>query len=78
MVTDVERLLREGADEIRSLRRQNEILAAKVETVELMAVFLHARPPEHRGIGMSEDVAWKMTREADKLAQEASRESGGS
>ena len=67
-MTDTEHLLRQGAEEIQSLRRQNEILAAKVETVELLATFLHARPAEHRGIGMSEDVAWKMLRQANEIA----------
>lgn len=67
-MTDTEHLLRQGAEEIQSLRRQNEILAAKVETVELLATFLHARLPEHRGVSMGEDVAWKMLRQADEIA----------
>lgn len=75
-MTDIEHLLRQAAEEINSLRRHNELLAARVETVELLASFLHARPPEQRGVAMGEDVAWKMLREADAMKQAKRRTAG--
>jgi hypothetical protein len=65
-------LLNDARDEIISLRRENEILRAKVDTMELLAGFLHAQLPV-RNIGMTEDVAWKLQKEIDKInAKEAS------
>lgn len=59
-------LLIDAREEIVSLRRRNEILSAKVETMELLAGFLHAQVTS-RAVGMAEDVAWKLQKEIDKL-----------
>lgn len=63
---EMARLLRGAEEEIRLLRRVNEVLEAKVQTMELFATVLHTRPAE-RGGGMAEDIAWKLGRAAEAL-----------
>lgn len=53
--------LLQAVSEIRELRRRNEILTAKVEVMDLFALVLHTSPA-FRGMGMSEDIAWKIER----------------
>lgn len=65
-------LLFEAKEEVVTLRRQNELLRARVDTMDLLAGFLHAQIPS-RSVGMAEDVAWKLQKEIDSLkANEAS------
>jgi hypothetical protein len=52
-------LLRKAVLEIRELRRTNEVLQAKVDTMQLMSQMLHARAPEH-GMMYKEDVVWEI------------------
>jgi hypothetical protein len=60
-------LLKRASAEIRSLRRQNEILEAQMGVVEVFAAALGLKR-ENRGMGI--DVAWELEREADKLPPE--------
>jgi hypothetical protein len=53
-------------EEIRSLRRQNEILRAKVEVMDLFALTLNTTP-NYRSTGMAPDIAWELQHEIDKL-----------
>lgn len=55
-------LLIQAASEIRQLRRANEILAAKVEMIDLFACVLHTRPATH-SVGAAVDVAWLLDKE---------------
>ena len=55
-----ENLLREAASEIAMLRRSNEILAARVETMDLLGAFLRAQMPHGGGGVMSPDVVWSI------------------
>ena len=59
-------LLNEARHEILKLRRQNEILRAKVEMIDLFAVVLHTKPayPDQCS---AVDVAWQLQTEIDKL-----------
>jgi hypothetical protein len=68
-------LLREAIHEIRSLRRQNEILRAKVEVIE---IFGRATAAVGNGGGcLSHDVAYELEQEADKMSTaDALRKSG--
>lgn len=59
-------LLTNAREEILQLRRQNEILSAKVEMVDLFACVLHTKPAEHSQ-GMAEDVAWRLQQAIDCL-----------
>ncbi|MFZ2650252.1 MAG: hypothetical protein WA210_09100 [Burkholderiaceae bacterium] len=59
-------LLQEAAQEIRMLRRVNEVLQAKVSMIELFDRVLNSRPPSVTS-GFGEDVAWKLDKHADAL-----------
>lgn len=59
MITIEKETLTAAVAEIRSLRRQNEILSAKVEMIDLFACVLATRPAESQR-GMSPDVAWEI------------------
>jgi sulfate adenylyltransferase subunit 1 (EFTu-like GTPase family) len=62
-------LLNDAKHEILSLRRQNEILRAKVEVMDLFACVLHTQPAQ-REQGMAIDVAWQLDKEIDRLKSE--------
>ena len=62
----IENLLEQTAEEITTLRRQNEVLAAKVEMIDLFAAVLFAQPPA-RIFGEGEDVAAKLRAEVERL-----------
>ena len=56
-MTEAERAMRMAADEIRSLRRRNEVLSAKVEMIDLFALVFTTRPA-YPSQGMGEDAVW--------------------
>lgn len=65
-MTDLEQLLLNAADEIQQLRRRNEVLNAKVDTMNLFATVLNTQPaysPE----GASPDIAWILLRKAEEI-----------
>lgn len=62
--------LREAVHEIRALRRTNEILAAKVEVIDVFRAVLLGAP---RTGGMAPDVAWALDRMAEHEEAEAKR-----
>jgi sulfate adenylyltransferase subunit 1 (EFTu-like GTPase family) len=65
-------LLNDSRHEILALRRENEILRAKVEVMDLFALVLNTTP-NYRSQGMAIDVAWRLQKEIDALnAREAS------
>lgn len=67
-------VLRNAQEEITRLRRQNEILSAKVEMIDLFACVLHTKPAEHVQ-DMSVDVVWELGKEIEKIeADERARE----
>lgn len=67
-------LLLHAKQEIVALRRRNEILAAKVETMDMMTFVLRSSPPPQQSIGMGEDVAWLIDRELQAIeAKEATK-----
>jgi len=61
-------ILNEAKHEITSLRRQNEILRAKVEVMDLFACVLHTQPAQHVQ-GMCVDIAWQLEKEAARLEE---------
>lgn len=66
MMIETKRAMGMAIDQIRRLRQHNEVLQAKVDTMELLAGFLHAQVPSLRG-GMEEDAAWLLQRELEKI-----------
>lgn len=63
-------LLMKAQEEILSLRRENEILRAKVEVINLFETTLHTSPAR-RDVGAGEDVAWLLRRELEILNSDA-------
>lgn len=62
----IKRAMAMAIDQLNDLRRHNEILRAKVDTMELLAGFLHAQQP-CLSQGMTEDAAWLLQRELDAM-----------
>jgi hypothetical protein len=58
-ITEARVLLAQAAEEISRLRRQNELLAARVEVMDLFACVLHTRPAS-QSQGYAEDLVWKI------------------
>jgi len=52
-------LLKMAAKEIKLLRRQNELQAARLEVFDKMILLLHTLP-NYPSQGMGEDLAWKI------------------
>ena len=62
-------LLRRAAEDIRTLRRRNEILSAQMRVVEIFGAALSGRGGS--GIAMGEDIAWALDRAIHDLENEA-------
>lgn len=69
MTNEDKYLLLQGAAEIRELRRQNDILRAKVEMIDLFALVLTTKP-NLPSSGATIDVAWMLDKRAEALAAE--------
>jgi hypothetical protein len=69
-------ILNNAKHEIVTLRRENEILRAKVEMIELFALVLHTKPAHHSQ-GMGEDIVWKISKHLEEMAKEESRNGAG-
>jgi hypothetical protein len=65
-MADIKNLLLQAQHEIIDLRRRNEVLQAKVDTMDLFALVLNTSPA-HGSVGMAEDVAWALQREIDNI-----------
>lgn len=61
-------MLREAANEIRSLRRQNELMSARLDVFDSMMAVLHT-PIATKSQGMSPDLVWKIEKYLDKQPQ---------
>ena len=59
MDQETKQCLAQAMYKVRDLRRQNEILGAKVQTMDTLAAFLFAQPPNH-SMGAEEDIAWRI------------------
>lgn len=60
-------LMLHAANEIKMLRRSNEILGAKVEVMELFGMALRASPGNGLNC-MSEDIVWRLEQRAEEIA----------
>lgn len=64
MTKEKKELALEVIREIRSLRRENELLRAKVSTIEFVSLLLHTKP-NYPEFGASIDKAWELERELE-------------
>lgn len=64
--SEAENAMLAAIEEINSLRRQNEVLRAKVDTMNLFDAMLFARPAEVTN-GAAEDVAWELRRAINNM-----------
>jgi hypothetical protein len=64
-------MLREAANEIRSLRRQNELMSARLDVFDSMMAVLHT-PIATKSQGMSPDLVWKIEKYLDKKPETVS------
>lgn len=58
--SEVTHVLAQAREEIRTLRKENEIMRARWEGVDIAMQLLYATPPNKAGIGMGEDIAWRI------------------
>lgn len=65
-MNEIAQLMTNAAHEIRDLRRRNEVLAAKVEMIDLFAPVFRTRP-DFPSVGMSLDVVWELDKKAAEL-----------
>lgn len=54
-------LLNQAVSEIKKLRRQNDLMRARLDMFDAMNAILHTRVAE-RGEGMSPDLCWEIER----------------
>lgn len=65
---ELQMLLEKAIQEINGLRRQNEVLSAKVSTMDLFATVLKTQPFEPRQ-GFGEDVAYELNNKVIEIIQ---------
>jgi hypothetical protein len=71
----MEELIRRVLDELRHVRRENEILRAKVDTFDTLTQFLRSNAVQPVREVMFEDPAWQLGKKLDELeAQRARRQ----
>lgn len=63
------KLMGDAAQEIERLRRHNEVLAAKVEMIDLFTCVLHSQPAT-RSLSQGVDIAWKLRQAIDAFSTE--------
>lgn len=69
---DTKEIFERSRQEILNLRRENEILRAKVEMIDLFACVLHSEPARHGGGAMHPDIAYELGRALDQLGSTGS------
>lgn len=65
-MTDLEHSMRMAVAEIESLRRRNEVLQAKIDTVDSLLLLFHTKPAYPSG-GMGTDPVWLLREELKKF-----------
>lgn len=66
MTEETKDILLRAVDEITSLRRQNELMNAKLEMFDSLMLVLNTQPAYPRTQGMSPDIVWEMRKLASK------------
>lgn len=76
MSNNIEILLAAARNEILDLRRQNEVLAAKVQVMDLFSLVLNTKPAYHEQAFVP-DIAHTIQRELEGLEREKRRPTAG-
>jgi hypothetical protein len=66
-MNEIESLLSEAKREIVSLRRQNEILRAKVQVLDMLSMLVHRHEPANLEC-MSVDIVWELEKKIQDLS----------
>lgn len=69
-MTQERQMLQEAANEIKSLRRQNELMAARLEVFDKCMLLLHTPPAYQAQGGMHPDLVWKIEKHLDEQKSE--------
>ena len=64
-------MLREAANEIKTLRRQNELMSARLEVFDSMMAVLHT-DIARKNQGMSPDLVWEIEKYLEKKPETVS------
>jgi hypothetical protein len=62
--------LRDAATEIRSLRRSNELMRARLQGIDDALQLMNATPPTRHGEGAAPDIAWALDRHVEQLEEQ--------
>ncbi len=68
-MNEIAMLMENAAHEIRDLRRRNEVLAAKVEMIDLFSLVFRTRP-DYPSVGAAPDVVWELEKKAAEIHEE--------
>lgn len=61
-------LLQEASNEIKSLRKQNELMGARLDMFDSMMLIFRTQP-NYGSQGMSEDLVWKIDKHLEQSKQ---------
>lgn len=70
--TREQQMLASAVNEIKGLRRRNELMAARLETFDKCMLMLHTQLP-HQGQGMSPDLVWEIEKYLSTPAEEEAK-----
>lgn len=62
-------ILNDAAEEIKTLRRQNELLRARVEMIDLFAQVLYTKPAEHPSSPYGVDILQNLYFHRNKITE---------
>lgn len=65
-------LLKDAVSEIRALRRQNELLSARLDMFDMCMAVLHTDVARQKSISMTPDICWQIEQSLMPQATEAS------
>lgn len=67
---ELQRKVQAVEHQVTRLRRDNELMAAKLEGIEMAFALVKAKPPEPRGVGMEEDSVWALRCFSEGITEE--------
>ncbi len=64
---EIQRLLKQAANEIKSLRQQNQLMSARLEVYDTMKLMLNTEPNYPRSGAMHPDIVYELEKANDLL-----------